>query len=163
MFPAAIYCCTEICRLPPGACMWSPHSHWPSGCHSHEDMAKGRTSAWCECVTRFGKERERERALCFPRVITRSLALGWTEWFFKMTNQLPKLWWAFESSTSYLDWQDAKVKLLPLHTLVIWSWRDEGGVLNPLAGAMLQSPGVEAVASWWSKQAYDPQFVKLNV
>lgn len=51
---------------------------------------------------------------------------SWFSWgynqelgFFKMTDQLPKLWWTFDSSTSFLDWQDSKARLLPLHPNVV--------------------------------------------
>ena len=53
--------------------------------------------------------------------------------------------------------------LVRLTGLYIWHQSWEGSV-NPLGGEMLKSSGVcEAVASWLSKQAYAPQFIKINV
>ena len=80
-------------RLLPGACMWTctamGHMAARATCPLREE-----TSIPCKCRSQV-RERNRERKLiCSPWVITRSLGVGRTRCFLKMTNQLSKLWWA---------------------------------------------------------------------
>ena len=109
---------------------------------------------WWERGREREKEREREREreregehffvlFCFPGVITRS--------FFKITNQLPKLLWAFDRSTSQLILPFPRLadspllaKHLPVRSPTIWLRGGKGGVLIP----------------WWSN-AVIPLGVKL--
>ena len=132
------------------------------------------TSAWGKSPGQRGgeglerqRERERERestSLLLWDYI--SLGLGWTRCFFQRSNQFPRLLQA-------LQWVHPLVRLTGLFSQAppaapsppaIWYWRGGGRSGKPLGGATLWSPGGwKAVASWWSKWAHAPLFVKLNV
>ena len=100
VFLAAIHCCAVVFRLLPGAGIWS--SLGPHGYGEREHKCTGQVQWFlgageCGVGVRGGREteRERERYLCSPGII-----FGRSKSFFKRTNQLPKLSWASDGSTS---------------------------------------------------------------
>ena len=55
-------------RLPPGACVWSPHSHGPCGCQHHTAVwswVRMRTPM-VKCITKWARERGREAPFWRP-------------------------------------------------------------------------------------------------
>ena len=135
-------------RLHPWVHVWSSHHHEPCGCQGHLAMEKGCRNAWGEC-----KSWARTSVLCSSGVITRTLYLGQTRCFLKMTNHLPKFSWALDGLTStpvfYFPKPDrplwsstspctiltsiAHVPAFPCSYLAVRYQRGKGGSVNTLA------------------------------
>ena len=75
--------------------------HGAAGCLAAMDTWQWRENTGSHRVSAlpYGQERG---LLCSPGVITRSLGLGWTRYFFKRTSQLPKLSQAMHRSIPLL-------------------------------------------------------------
>ena len=96
MFPAAIHCCDAVPRLPPGACVWHPCSHWPYGCWGHPlSLWRENETSTRECF--WVRERE---GLCSLGLYY--LGLGEDQEVFQNNQStfqaLVGLWWAHPST-----------------------------------------------------------------
>ena len=108
-------------------------------------------------------EREKERRSFFVPLQICILGLEKTRSFFKITNQLPKFLQGLDGYTPKFRLAVLFGQASPHVPPRISARGRKGGVLTPWVEQCWDPLGCEAAASWLSKQAHAPQFIKLNV